>query len=199
MLLGVLGVGAYVLFVKKSDTDTAGKSIARPKLPTGWIDWKNPQGYYRVYLPADPMPGQGKREPSWNTAAVLPTDAQPLMVIIQVTPVKGMPEQVKEFNRNPPQASVFGPAQRKDVTWAGKPATEFTSQVDSREKLQAGDITSGRVRRIGSQAGPLIRYVAVTRVVEVNETIYAVTLMSVDGRPTEADERAVFDSFEILG
>jgi hypothetical protein len=159
--------------------------------PAGWKPFSPPDGVFKINVPGTarggPYESNGKQSDSRWLYAVMPTGGQHLMCSMDVFafPADWPPEKRAKYAAAEPnnQKTFRKTAILKQVTWAGQPATEIRPGPDAPPPPKD---------KFGSKDG------AVTRVLSHGGRVYVFTLSSQNGSPTEAEERAFFDSFEIL-
>ena len=153
----------------------------RPALPAGWVEFKQPDGAFTVFLPASPRPkgmgGGGSLNQPLPAGRALMSDfaAQATGLYCEVGVAVFSPELVDGVRTATERKPVSGAnGKRAQVTWAGHPAFEDTSGA----------------------AGP--GQLEVKRWMWIGNRMYYVNLYGqAPDRPTAEERATVFDSFVV--
>jgi hypothetical protein len=203
-------------------------SPARPAPPPGWVEFRDPDGAFRVNTPG-PVRSAGRttgnrRDPDSHeyvrAAAYLyfPPDGRPHGCMILTAELR--PEVAPHYERalsqpdNPtaqPLLQTFGVKSMTRSTLGGRPAVELVVEHDL-EKMAAAFLPDGKkftdqVREMEKRAKgpdgrpvpePSFKTAMVKRSTISGTRLYEFALVSAGGVPADADRKAFFDSVEFL-
>jgi hypothetical protein len=205
-IVGGVSYTAYALFISKSETSSGGGSggggggASKAKVPSGWKEFRFPDSGFKAYFPIEPFmqadrfsdqrlyEGLDRARTRYTISArrmVAEGDPKPFINgIIDQAQMNGF--EVKELGR-------------REVTWAGYPATEvvFESTVPAGLDPAPPDPKLKGKKTPPKAAGPT-KPVTVMRLMFAEGRFYTARIDPRNDRAKPEDENGFFDNFEVL-
>ena len=183
----------FTNFELVGDTAVAA-SGPRPQLPQGWVDYKPKDNRFRIHLPGNPVDLSAGAYHIYSTVRV----DKPVVGLVTYMENMSVEDAIAVMTKHYKQVG-----EKKDVTLAGRPATELVFERSRRNSPPRS--RRGRCRRASCRTRPRHRATAanpalmVVRILKTDTVTYSVTISNRHaGAPPEKDVNAYFDSFEIL-